>query len=117
MKKKKRFIHHQEKETPLQFMHRKQHGKCHYCGKETFIVAGTEKSAYIAQCHNRATIEHLFPRQDLRRILIKNNVQYTVMACNECNDAMNIAWQARFYEYSAHNVPAVSLLSMLSEKN
>lgn len=53
--------------------------KCHYCGCTT--VPPTPGKA--SQAHNSATVEHIYPKIDLRRYAEGGNI--VVIACRRCN--------------------------------
>lgn len=58
-------------------------GKCHYCGIDTTLPPPNAGSKYHKP--TTATIEHIYPRTDIRRLLQSHYFENTVLACFECN--------------------------------
>lgn len=57
-------------------------GYCHWCGTKTFLAKGIVKDA------NQATIDHLYPKTDPRRIEVswKRLSELAVNSCRKCNN-------------------------------
>jgi hypothetical protein len=74
----------------------KQFGLCHWCGCEMQIHAADDAPPPV----NTATLEHLFPRNDLRRALYTGHpdVVTKVAACHECN---NLRGDMAYEEFAA----------------
>ena len=71
-----------------------QHGKCYYCQSPMKL----HSRGVRATKWEDATVEHLYPRGDLRRYLL-NDHQCTVIACHHCNAEKNYQALHNRYHY------------------
>lgn len=69
----------------LKRLYLQQEGLCYYCQRKCYKM---DEGWQGAQKDNTATVEHLHPRNDIRRYLTGDE-GYTVMACFECNQRAN----------------------------
>lgn len=88
---------------------RKQKCRCYYCKR--LLVNDLKRndwynSRQLPPPDNTATLEHLYPREDIRRFLI-NNYQNIVVACYRCNQIRNDEFLGE------RNREYVSIISML----
>jgi len=65
-------------------LYKQANGICSYCGIKTIIRTPEEDNEEY-----HASIEHLYPKTDIRRYAQENNFDYTVLACRGCNHKMN----------------------------
>jgi hypothetical protein len=82
--------------------------KCHYCQIEVSTVQRRSKTPVHDTC---ATIEHLYPKGDIRRYLSgsKDNV---VLACYKCNQERNEHFHAQVN--AEHPLCKVNIKSILA---
>lgn len=55
----------------------------------------------VTICHNQATIDHVYPKGDIRRFVIKDK-KNTVLSCYECNQLRNTQFEkekSEFFKY------------------
>ncbi len=78
-----RGISSQGKKNLREYLYKKHKRKCFYCGK----FVGLNKSNKKIEC-STATIEHLYPKTDIRRFLLAYR-EYTVLSCHKCNRSKN----------------------------
>lgn len=55
---------------------------CHYCGVKCFLW---NHEPYVTTPDNTATIEHIYPKSDIRSLLTGNNIRFVTTACRKCN--------------------------------
>lgn len=72
----------------------RQKGKCYYCSRDCTMGYNIRNSSDAQNNPSLATIEHLYPKLDLRRLCtmsktFKRRHKDKVMACYECNQRMN----------------------------
>lgn len=68
----------------------KQKSKCYYCGCKCFLYLKRRKIGFGNLPNNTATIEHIYPNTDIRR-LCKGGKSKQVVACYECNNRLGTA--------------------------
>jgi hypothetical protein len=70
-------------------LYKAHNGICYYCNKPVLVGCKPKKS----KLHLLGTIEHLYPRGDIRR----NVDNKTVLACSGCNSQKNIEFLTALY--------------------
>lgn len=90
-------------------LYNNQDGKCFYCGKKMKYRAGSGNSA-----KDGATIEHLYPKTDIRRLLLSPS-EYIVAACFKCNQEQNR--KAHLEMYDGYKEKAPRLINFLTPTN
>lgn len=75
-------------------LYREQKGNCFYCGRKV-------KLAYNdLEDKRKATIEHIYPKNDIRRLLFKGSNGPVVLACYGCNQKMNKRFERSIFKDS-----------------
>lgn len=64
-------------------------GKCYYCQRQCLLICDQRPK-------DRATIDHIYPKDDIRRKIVGNDKKYTVLACDECNGKRNQEFQRTY---------------------
>lgn len=73
-----------------------QDRRCCYCGRNTTIKARNK-----APIDRDATVEHIFPKTDLRRFLLnRKDLNWLTLSCYKCNLKKGKEASERFYKYS-----------------
>jgi len=95
----------------LEFLYNKHKGRCYYCGRHT-LMARRNKLCKNPPT-NRATIEHLHNKYDVRRLCTKSNTAYTVLACYKCNHERNIREHCVMFQWPKRLYKELDLLEIL----
>ncbi len=109
--KRKKGETHARKMKLIERLYVEQEGMCYYCGCKCFKYVCTD-----GQCpEDAATIEHLYPKSDVRRTLL-SYYEHTVMSCYRCNQNENRADHDRMNaEYNG--LEDVNLFHYISWRN
>ena len=83
---------------------------CHHCGKEVLFDNNVG-----AQDHNKATIDHIYSRLDIRRYLVKEK-DNVVLSCHECNQRLCLKEQKEvFFDYR-ENIHIPDIIDFINKK-
>src|SRR4051812_8662309 len=75
---------------------RKAKYKCCYCKTKVFIW---EQKEGAKTPDKTATIEHVYPKSDIRRLLAGNKQKYLKIACSKCNGEKGTVDSKVFRDY------------------
>lgn len=91
----------------LQELLDRKHPRCYYCKQDVYHTTFLRGK----QLHNTATVDHRYPKTDIRRNLVTEN-RNTVLCCYECNQSRNIeTWHFVFDGYK--NLPDIKLTDLI----
>lgn len=88
--------------------------KCQLCGRSV-ARNSSHRSKHRAPPDHTATIEHLYPLGDIRRLLLKQD-EYTTLSCHKCNTESNRKFQESLNE-AYRKLPKANLISLLQKSN
>lgn len=73
----------------IKYHYFKQHGSCCYCGIQCILIMNNQERyriyGSILPPDNLATLEHIYPKTDIRRFIRNKFEKVTLMACRKCN--------------------------------